>query len=86
MEFPSASGSDIEWLQDEFVEVVRGRIQASKEDRRIKKEDQGKVRENIQYGHTCAKRGYRGSLWRWSGVGSKPRRRTGGPKWKTKRR
>lgn len=62
MEFPSMSGEDIEWLQDEFVSAVFKRIEESKENRFIPKEERGKVkyfrdtyaehpddRENIEY-------------------------------------
>lgn len=63
MEFPDMSGEDIEWLQDSFVKVIFGRIEESLANRRMKKEDAGKVkyyrdtyaehpedRENIEYG------------------------------------
>ena len=43
MEFPALSGEDIEWLQDEFVKAVFKRIEESKENRFIAKEDRGKV-------------------------------------------
>lgn len=43
MEFPDLSGDDIEWLQTEFVKSVLGRVEESKADKRIPKEDQGKV-------------------------------------------
>merc|ERR1711992_339520 len=56
------SGDDIEWLQDSFVKVIFGRIEESLANRRLKKEDRGKVkyyrdtyaehpedRENIEY-------------------------------------
>lgn len=51
MEFPNLSGSDIEWLQQEFVNCIRERIEVSKADRRTKKEDQGKVRHPTNYLH-----------------------------------
>ncbi len=37
------SGDDIEWLQDQFVKTVAERLKASKGDRKIAKENQGKV-------------------------------------------
>ena len=43
MEFPDMSGEDIEWLQDSFVKVIFGRIEESLANRRLKKEDAGKV-------------------------------------------
>ena len=43
MEFPDMSGEDIEWLQDSFVKVIFGRIEESLANRRMKKEDAGKV-------------------------------------------
>ena len=43
MEFPGLAGEDIEWLQSEFVDTIRGRVEASKEDRWIDKADRGKV-------------------------------------------
>ena len=45
MEFPDMSGEDIEWLQDSFVKVIFGRIEESLANRRLKKEDAGKVRK-----------------------------------------
>ena len=45
MEFPNMSGEDIEWLQDSFVKVIFGRIEESLANRRMKKEDAGKVGE-----------------------------------------
>ena len=44
MEFPEMSGEDIEWLQDSFVKVIFGRIEESLANRRMKKEDAGKVK------------------------------------------
>lgn len=62
MEFPTMSGEDIEWLQDEFVNAIYKRIEETKEDRFMPKEERGKVkyyrdtyaehpddRENIEY-------------------------------------
>ena len=43
MEFPDLSGDDIEWLQSDFVNVIRQRMEDSKDDRRVAKEDKGKV-------------------------------------------
>ena len=45
MEFPDMSGDDIEWLQDSFVKVIFGRIEESLANRRLKKEDAGKVNQ-----------------------------------------
>ena len=45
MEFPDMSGEDIEWLQDSFVKVIFGRIEESLANRRLKKEDAGKVKQ-----------------------------------------
>ena len=45
MEFPDMSGEDIEWLQDSFVKVIFGRIEESLANRRLKKEDAGKVNQ-----------------------------------------
>jgi len=44
MEFPELSGSDIEWLQDQLVATVMRRREEDVEDRRVAKEDKGKVR------------------------------------------
>eukprot|EP00095_Tigriopus_kingsejongensis_P011137 maker-scaffold534_size144770-snap-gene-0.28 protein:Tk11137 transcript:maker-scaffold534_size144770-snap-gene-0.28-mRNA-1 annotation:"hypothetical protein EUTSA_v10005753mg" len=62
MEFPNATPEFIEWLQEVFVNVIREQVQNSKNDRKVLKEDQGKVsyfrdtyaehpedRENIEY-------------------------------------
>lgn len=62
MEFPDATPQYIEWLQDVFVNVIRHQIETSKTDRKVPKEDKGKVsffrdtyaehpedRENIEY-------------------------------------
>jgi hypothetical protein len=43
MEFPNMSGEDIEWLQDEFVSAIYKRIEETKEDRFMPKEERGKV-------------------------------------------
>lgn len=43
MEFPGMSGEDIEWLQDEFVRIIFKRVEESKGNRRVAKEDQGKA-------------------------------------------
>ena len=48
MEFPDMSGDDIEWLQNEFVKIIFGRIAESKENRKIRKDDQGKVEKQYQ--------------------------------------
>ena len=47
MEFPDMSGEDIEWLQDSFVKVIFGRIEESLANRRMKKEDAGKVSSKL---------------------------------------
>jgi len=44
MEFPGATGEDIEWLQDSFVSTIFKRIADQKEDRSVPKEDKGKVK------------------------------------------
>jgi len=62
MEFPGATGEDIEWLQDQFVNAIREKVEASKKDRYIEESERGKVkyyrdtyaehpedRENIEY-------------------------------------
>ncbi len=43
MEFPDLSGDDIEWLQEAFVNTVLERREEDKENRKIPKEDKGKV-------------------------------------------
>ena len=43
MEFPGVSGDYIEWLQDNFVQVIQSQIAESRENRFIKKEERGKV-------------------------------------------
>lgn len=43
MEFPDATPQYIEWLQDVFVSVIRHQIETSKTDRKVPKEDKGKV-------------------------------------------
>ena len=43
MEFPGATGEDIEWMQDVFVETIFKRIAESRENRSVPKEDKGKV-------------------------------------------
>lgn len=43
MEFPGATGEDIEWMQDSFVAAIFKRIEDQKEDRTVPKEDKGKV-------------------------------------------
>jgi len=62
MEFPGASGDDIEWLQDQFVGSIKAKVEAVKNDRYASDEDKGKVlyyrdtyaehpedRKNIEY-------------------------------------
>eukprot|EP00091_Calanus_sinicus_P010015 TRINITY_DN23272_c0_g1_i1.p1 TRINITY_DN23272_c0_g1~~TRINITY_DN23272_c0_g1_i1.p1 ORF type:complete len:114 (-),score=30.76 TRINITY_DN23272_c0_g1_i1:106-447(-) len=51
MEFPGASGDDIEWLQDQFVGYIKAKIEAVKNDRYAQDEDKGKV---IYYRDTYA--------------------------------
>jgi len=43
MEFPGASGDDIEWLQDQFVGSIKAKVEAVKNDRYASDEDKGKV-------------------------------------------
>ncbi len=43
MEFPDLSGDDIEWLQEAFIKTVLERRQEDRENRKIPKEDKGKV-------------------------------------------
>ena len=38
------SGEDIEWLQEEFVNAIYKRIEETKEDRFMPKEERGKVK------------------------------------------
>jgi len=62
MEFPGASGDDIEWLQDQFVGSIKAKVEEVKNDRYAAEEDKGKVlyyrdtyaehpedRKNIEY-------------------------------------
>jgi len=62
MEFPGATGEDIEWMQNTFVATIFQRLEDQKEDRWCPKEDKDKVkyyrdtyaehpddRENIEY-------------------------------------
>jgi len=62
MEFPGATGEDIQWLQDRFVEAIKAKVDAIKNDRYAPEEEKGKVRyyrdtyaehpedrENIEY-------------------------------------
>jgi len=62
MEFPGATGEDIEWLQDQFVHAIKEKVDAVKKDRHANDEDKGMVkyyrdtyaehpedRENIEY-------------------------------------
>jgi len=44
MEFPGASGDDIEWLQDQFVGSIKAKVEAVKNDRYAEEEEKGKVR------------------------------------------
>ena len=43
MEFPGATGEDIEWMQNSFVATIFERLEKQKEDRFIAKEDKDKV-------------------------------------------
>lgn len=43
MEFPGATGEDIEWLQSEFVRFIKEKVEAVKNDRYAQEEDKGKV-------------------------------------------
>ena len=43
MEFPGATGEDIEWMQNSFVATIFERLENQKEDRFIAKEDKDKV-------------------------------------------
>ncbi len=47
MEFPDLSGDDIEWMQESLVKTVNSRIEESKADRKVSKEQQGKVRNTL---------------------------------------
>lgn len=47
MEFPGASPEDIEWLQDQFIKTIQQQIENSKEDRKVAKEDKGKVNARL---------------------------------------
>ena len=47
MEFPGASPEDIEWLQDQFIKTIQQQIENSKEDRKVAKEDKGKVNAGL---------------------------------------
>lgn len=62
MEFPGATGDDIEWLQDQFVKAIKDKVDEVKNDRRAPEEEKGIVkyyrdtyaehpedRENIEY-------------------------------------
>jgi len=62
MEFPGASGGDIEWLQDQFVGSIKAKVEEVRNDRYSAEEDKGKVlyyrdtyaehpedRKNIEY-------------------------------------
>jgi len=44
MEFPGASGEDIEWLQDGFVTAIKDHVEAVRNDRYADEEEKGKVR------------------------------------------
>ena len=44
MEFPGATGEDIEWMQNSFVATIFERLEQQKEDRFVAKEDKDKVK------------------------------------------
>merc|ERR1719370_2631754 len=44
MEFPGATGEDIEWMQNSFVATIFERLDQQKEDRFVAKEDKDKVK------------------------------------------
>jgi len=44
MEFPGATGADIEWLQDSFVSSIKAKVEEIKNDRYADEEEKGKVR------------------------------------------
>jgi len=47
MEFPGATGGDIEWLQDQFVGSIKAKVEAVKNDRYADDEEKGKVKLNL---------------------------------------
>jgi len=44
MEFPGASGDDIEWLQDQFVKSIKDKVEAARNDRYTPEEEKGTVK------------------------------------------
>jgi len=44
MEFPGVSGSDIEWLQDQFVKSIKDKVEEGRKDRHVPNEEKGTVR------------------------------------------
>jgi len=44
MEFPGASGSDIEWLQEEFVKSIKEKVEVGRQDRYLPEEEKGTVK------------------------------------------